>query len=249
MKKEFFGKGLFIGDFVIYNSDGNLTNRKHGIWKIIGVVEKSNDVILRNVSNNNEFKANANSLMSLRFLSKEDYDKYLTPSALAWLIKYQKTHEYLNSVDNDLGYVSSYKEDYAVQNSTIVNKSDKGETKMKNGTVGKVVNNNVSAAQRGAMLSAGKTLNNFVRNKVADNLPRKYRGLLKYPVANVVVANIASFAVQNFAASNEKANMATQAMMEAAMAEFFDSFNLEKIISDVLSEANLDTMFKEVRVE
>ena len=106
----------------------------------------------------------------------------------------------------------------------------------------RLVNDNMNAAKTGAVLSAGTTLNRVVKDAVRNQVPRKYRKLLDTPFADIVVANVANVAVQNFAKTNRKAQVATNAMMEAAMVEFMNSFNLDKIISDTLQNVNLDDL-------
>ena len=106
--------------------------------------------------------------------------------------------------------------------------------------INSVVSNNVDAAKAGAVISAGNTLNKVVKNSVRGQVPRKYRKILDSPVGDVVVANVASFAVQNFAKTNKKARVAANAMMQAAMVEVLNSFNLDQMIADVLANANFD---------
>ena len=108
-----------------------------------------------------------------------------------------------------------------------------------NDKVKRTVNANVEAAKVAASVTAGKTLNSVVADKVKPQLPIMVRGYADTPIGKVVIANIADFVVKQFMPHNEKANIATNAMMDAAMVELLGSFDLEKIVSEVVSSVEL----------
>ena len=108
-----------------------------------------------------------------------------------------------------------------------------------NDKVKRTVNANVDAAKTAASITAGKTLNKIVADKVTPQLPLMVRGYAGTPLGTVVIANVADFAVKQFMPHNEKANIATDAMMQAAMVELLGSFDLEKIVNEVVSSVEL----------
>lgn len=109
------------------------------------------------------------------------------------------------------------------------------ETTKMNANINRLMNRNTESAAYAAKVTAGKTLNKVVLDKVNPNLPILLRGYANTPIGAVVLSNVVSFIVQNFASNNAKAKYAAEAMMDAAMIEFMDSFNIEALISDVLS--------------
>jgi len=120
-------------------------------------------------------------------------------------------------------------------NKQQVKQQEKPKMKIEN----KIMQNNTKAAKAAAQLAAGNVLNKTIAAKVKPQLPMFVKGYADHPLANVVIANIAAFAVQNFAADNAKAVWASNSMMIAAMAEFMQSFNLEKIVDEVLSSVTI----------
>ena len=97
-----------------------------------------------------------------------------------------------------------------------------------------------SAAKVAATITAGKTLNALVAKKVVPQMPMMTRGYADTALGRVGIANIADCAVKQFLACNTKANLATNAMMQAAMLELMDTFDLEAIVNDVLANVKLD---------
>jgi hypothetical protein len=114
-----------------------------------------------------------------------------------------------------------------------------------NTSISGTINKNTDAAKQAAIVVAGSTLNNLIAVRMGKQLPRKYRKLANHPMANIVIANMASFAVQNFAAGNYKAQVAADAMMTAAMQDFLRSFNIEQIIAEVLDSVNINNLVED----
>lgn len=133
--------------------------------------------------------------------------------------------------------VTEARENLTECNSTTATKSNNKGKIMK--ALDKVKNNNLAAAKSAATLEVGKVLNKTLVSKIRPQLPMMVRGYAEHAFAEVVVANIASFAVANFASNNEKAVLATDAMMQAAMTEFVSSFNIETLIADLLDGIEL----------
>lgn len=99
---------------------------------------------------------------------------------------------------------------------------------------------NVNAAKVAATISAGNTLNSLVAKKVIPLVPEAAGAYLDTAIGAIVIANITDFAVKQFLPKNEKANMATDAMMQAAMLELVNSFNLEAIVSELVDSVSLE---------
>jgi len=112
------------------------------------------------------------------------------------------------------------------------------ETKMKDLKT-EAVQANVEAAKIAAMITAGGVLNRTILEKVRPQLPMLVRGYTEHALADVLIANVAHFAIANFAGSNKEAQVATEAMMLAAMTQLTASFNIEDLISDILKDVKL----------
>lgn len=231
--KNKIGEYIYLGEYVVSMSDITLLGSvRKGIWNVAEELADNKFKVVNIISHKN-FITHKNKLLNIKYLEYCGLinSSYLNAESIAM---YRSLIPQYNDKLDTLRYAVSEKSIHDLKRVT-----KKGNHEMAN-TVNKLVNKNAEAARQGALLAAGKTLNGVIKNKVVDQLPRKYRGLGNHALADVVIANIASFAVQNFASGNYKAQVATDAMMEAAMAEFFSSFNLEAIVSDALSTVNID---------
>jgi len=121
----------------------------------------------------------------------------------------------------------------------VINETHNEKENIITGILDKVVKENSTAAKQGALFVTGKTLNNVVKDMIRSKIPMVYRGFLDSPLSDIAVANIANFAVDNFAPSNDKARLASKAMMVAAMTSAIESLNIEAIIKDVLGTVDL----------
>ena len=128
---------------------------------------------------------------------------------------------------------SKYIEGYPVTSLPLIK-----ETKMKDLKT-EAVQANVEAAKIAAMITAGGVLNRTILEKVRPQLPMLVRGYTEHALADVLIANVAHFAIANFAGSNKEAQVATEAMMLAAMTQLTASFNIEDLISDILKDVKL----------
>jgi len=114
------------------------------------------------------------------------------------------------------------------------------ETKMAS-KLSKVKDKNVTAAKGAAAQAAGKILNKTIKEKMKPHLPMMVRGYADHALADVMVANIFSFVADNYLSGDTqaKAQFASEAMLQAAMVDLVASFNLEKLVQDVLSNVEL----------
>ncbi len=224
------------GDLVLYFKNqvtklwlkGNI---KKSIWKIVCM---DNDIVTLKDCNNQVFRTNLDNVMSLSYLksvvpltnsniSKGSYEKYIMTEDIFEKLKQKRNNNFL---------------DHMYDAGTYSLKEHEPKRKLMNSS--KIVDTNVEAAKVAAKITTGKVLNKVVMAKVRPQLPMLARGYADHALANVVIANIANFAITNFASDNEKAQYAVDAMMQAAMVDFMAMFNIEEIISEVLTSANVE---------
>jgi len=216
-----------VSDYVVYFNRGNtetLGRQKKKIWKVLGINDDNDwgdedradaECFIQSITNPNvRFKAERYELIDAEILDKLD----------------ELTRKNINSKSLD-----TYNN---LKNGTR-DKTEK-QVKMTNSGSNKIIDSNVEAAKAAGKITAGKALNKVLLKKVRPHLPLMARGYADHVLADVVVANIASFAVSNFATQNKKAAYAVEAMMQAAMVEFLATFNIEEIISEVLSTTDVE---------
>ena len=111
-------------------------------------------------------------------------------------------------------------------------------------TASALVGANTSAAKLSAKITIGNALNDRVSAIIVPKLPMMVRGMaLANPaITKAVLANGVSAALMSFAPTNEKALLAADAMINAAMLEFAGSFNIEAIINEALDGLDLSVL-------
>lgn len=171
--------------------------------------------------------------------SLECYAKYIKEDALIKLSNtYTKSTKYNNNIrKDDKNKLQKYNYTSDILGSNVKVKFNRGN-KMKS-NVKEVMNKNNDAAQIAAKITAGKSLNSVALKKVRPMLPMVARGYVDSPLANIVLANIVNFLVLNFAENNNKAVWISEAMMTAAMTDFFDGFDIEALISEIIDSASI----------
>lgn len=205
-------------DYVVYlrNADlGQLGEHKKGIWKVID--RDADDVMLESLHKlDHVFTTNRKNIVQVTQLQRVDKFKQGYINDEAWRAYAALTFTNTNTED------------------TIVNSNSKNQM------IDRTVTANTNAAKVAATLTAGRTLNSVVAKKIVPQLPFYAKGYADTALGRVVIANIADFAVKQFMTGNDKANMATNAMMQAAMLELAETFDFEGIVEDVLSNVSLD---------
>ena len=171
-----------------------------------------------------------------------DLKEELSSICIETVTPYDLSTDYYSKPTVDIDYDNSKKDIY--ENTSIIYKYDndetnKEETKMSE-KMKEVIEVNADAAKMAAKIVAGNTLNTAVMEKVMPQLPMLVRGYAGTPLGNVVIANLVSFGVSNFMEGNDKAEWVADAMMVAAMTKALGSFNLEKILKDVIATAGVD---------
>ena len=241
--KDYMG-AVGVGDYVVYYKNGEVDlDVRKGIWKVTGSSSARKTVDLKSIANNNKFTTSVDNCLEVKIL--EHYNVFNnTTITEASLRKYKELiKNTINERDDQLLAYSfnMFDEDRLRNDIKESAKTSTNTTKEKEMTkMNQVIERNSDAAKTGAQIAAGKTLNTILKDQVVAQLPRKYKKLSKHALADIVIANVASFAVQNFARNNAKAQMAADAMMQAAMVDFISSFNIEKMITDVLANVDLD---------
>lgn len=227
---------LYTGTYVIYNNTENsISEHRKGIWEVIDI--HVDEYRLKNIVSNNIFSSKKKNLFPIDSFPIQELKEILTDQALT---KYEELLNY--NVKHKEDKAKNYAEDLNEQLKSFKKPlTNEKEPKM-NSMIKRIGAQNTEAAKTGALIVAGKTLNGVVKDKIRGQVPRKYRKLVDHALADIVIANVANVAVQNFAMKNDKAQVAVNAMMEAAMIDFFSSFNIEKIISDVIATVNIEDL-------
>lgn len=235
--RTLFGIAINNGDYIIYFNNSKIAYPwKKGIWKV--TLDSGDMVELLSISNNNKFTTKKEYCINIKFIKQLGFftTEFITQASLDAYEKLISEEQNDTTIFNGDNFINIHDNIINELNENLL----KEEEKMSKFKV--LMNSNVNAAKTGAVITAGKTLNGILKEKIADAAPRKYRALIKHPLADVVIANVASIAIGTFASNNYKAKIAADAMMEAAMIELFSSFNFEKMISDVLSNVDLESL-------
>ena len=105
-----------------------------------------------------------------------------------------------------------------------------------------MVSANKDAAKTGARIIAGTIINKRVVALIKPQMPMMARGYADSALGEAVIANAVAAAIVHVAPGNEKAVLASQAMVEAAMVQFMGSFNLEDKIEDLLKGVDIEAL-------
>lgn len=115
----------------------------------------------------------------------------------------------------------------------------------------KTIETNKTAAANVAYLTAGKTLNTLVANKLLPLLPENVQVYALTPLGQLVLANIASSLVQiapgTKAVSTEQLETLTGAMIESAMLDVVNTIKIDQLISEFLSAEGVSNLLDSVK--
>jgi hypothetical protein len=106
-------------------------------------------------------------------------------------------------------------------------------------TTGAVVTTNKESAILAAKLTAGNILNERVVKLVKPQLPVLARGYADTEIGKAVAANVTAAALIHFFPTNQKAVAAAECMIQAAMAGFVASFDIEGTVNELLDGINI----------
>jgi len=199
------------GDLVLYTKSKRETGK--AIWTIDDVDYDTYSITRADTGSHTSFYTEKENVTPIAEYTPTQLEEMLSPSTYSW-----------------------YLDNSAIASTPMNNK----ETKMKDMKT-EAVQANVEAAKIAAMITAGGVLNRTILEKVRPQLPMLVRGYTEHALADVLIANVAHFAIANFAGSNKEAQVATEAMMLAAMTQLTASFNIEDLISDILKDVKLPT--------
>lgn len=116
-------------------------------------------------------------------------------------------------------------------------------TKQENKIMSKVtaiVASNKAAALNAAKLTAGEIALKQLTKAASKALPNSMAGMfikqnIDTPLGRVVLANLLNVGVEQYAPNNQKAKIVADAAMNAAMLELVKSFNIAKLVDDLVS--------------
>ena len=111
-------------------------------------------------------------------------------------------------------------------------------------TASALVGANTSAVKFSAKITIGNTLNDRISAMIVPKLPAMVGMIAKSnpAITKAILANAVSAAIMNLAPTNDKALLAADAMINAAMLEFVGSFNIEAMINDALNGLDLSVL-------
>ena len=111
-------------------------------------------------------------------------------------------------------------------------------------TASALVGANASAVKLSAKITIGNTLNDRISAMIVPKLPAMVGMIAKSnpAITKAILANAVSAAIMNLAPTNDKALLAADAMINAAMLEFVGSFNIEAMINDALNGLDLSVL-------
>lgn len=115
--------------------------------------------------------------------------------------------------------------------------------------VSSIVAANKSAVVNAAKLEAGKIALTQITKVAAKKAPFMIKGYIDTPIGRVVIANLLSVAVDQYAPTNAKAKAVAGAVMEAAMLEMVQSFNIAEMIDEMVKGIDISTFTQSAETE
>ena len=104
---------------------------------------------------------------------------------------------------------------------------------------------NLQAVKQAAKIEVGTAANLVLINKVRGQLPMMARGYADHPLFQVALANAVAAGIGQFMPDNKKANLVSEAMLEASMLSLVQSFNFVEMIEEMVNGVNLDKPVEE----
>ncbi len=140
-------------------------------------------------------------------------------------------------------------------NNVAITKSENktGEVKMSTvkTTANAVIAANKSSAVNAAKIEAGTIVINRVVKLLKPKMPFGTSGMLDSPVGRVALANVVNILIEQYASNNPKAKVISGAVMDAAMLQMVQSFNIGQLVEDLISGVDISgfTEIKEVAAD
>ena len=108
---------------------------------------------------------------------------------------------------------------------------------------------NKEAAKQAAVITAGNILNDRACKLITPKLPMIARSYANTEIGKAVIANVVAGAIVHFAPTNDKAVLASQAMIHSAMLNLAGSLNIEEMVNDFIEGINVDALKESVTTE
>lgn len=113
----------------------------------------------------------------------------------------------------------------------------------------KLINTNKIVAGNAAFMEAGRMANNQLAKVAASKAPMFARGYVDTPVGKLVIANLAAVIAAQYRPNDPKLAKLANAMMQSAYVEAIQSFKIEDMIKEFLSNADIKAALDKVTVE
>jgi len=117
-----------------------------------------------------------------------------------------------------------------------------------NDTLNILSEENKIAAKAAAKITIGNILNDRAVKIIQPNLPMMVKGYAESDFGKAVIANLIAGIVVHVVPTNDKAVLASEAMIHSAMLTLVGSLNIEATINEFLDGINLDVL-KEITDE
>lgn len=99
-----------------------------------------------------------------------------------------------------------------------------------------------------AKITAGNILNDRATKIIIPKIPIVARGYANTEIGKAVISNVVAGAIVHFAPTNQKAVLASQAMINSAMLNLAKSFNIEKLVNEFIDGINVEDLIVEDKV-
>ncbi len=131
-------------------------------------------------------------------------------------------------------------DDYITHKNSKPTKTNK-ETNM----FSEIKDKNIQAIKQAAKIEVGTAANLVLINKLRGQLPMMVRGYADHPLFQVAIANAVAAGIEQFMPDNKKANLVSEAMLEASMLTLVQSFNFVEMVEEVVNGVNVDKLVEE----
>ena len=127
------------------------------------------------------------------------------------------------------------------------NRSTIKENKM--GTVDKMVDTNKMVATQAAFQEAGRIALNQITKVATKQAPLMVKGYIDTPAGKLVIANMAVMAVNQFRPNDQKLQRLTQAALQQAYQEMYQSFDIEKFIAEFVDNSTIKSALNQIEAD
>lgn len=108
---------------------------------------------------------------------------------------------------------------------------------------------NKESAVNAAKIEAGGIVINRAVKLIKHKMPFGTASMIDSPIGRVALANVIALVVEQYAPRNEKAKLLSGAVMDAAMLQLVQSFNISALIDDLISGVDVSGFAKTEEVD